>query len=492
MILRQYQVDALEDVRQAMLAGHRRIVLVAPTGAGKTTIAAEAIKRATARGQYVIFLAHRQELIDQASSRLDDLGIPHGIIKGQNHPRWAPHLKVQVASVPTVARRKMRFPKGLIFVDECHRTNSRSYLDVLELSPESFVIGLTATPVRTDGKGLGDVYSHLVEVATPAELIEQKFLLKPRIFAPERPDLDGIKTSRGDWDTHELELAMDQTKLIGNIVEHWGRLIGRGRRTVLFATSVAHSNHLVNALEGAGARIAHLDAKTPGDDRKDILEDLAAGELDIVSNVGILTEGWDLPLLGAAILARPTQSLSLYLQMVGRIMRTDPGKVDAILLDHAGNVYRHGFPWDPRTWSLDRTREKAQGEAPVKTCLQCYAVVPAGCAVCPECGAGFAPAGREEPTEEPGDLIEVNDDMREELGISRPEPRARTVSGQSISVKILEQRQAYRQWAAEAATNGWSQHYAGSRFQQRYGFWPSRQITEGGSLTAAKTKARRA
>lgn len=490
-VLRPYQLRALEAVREAMLAGHRRIVLVAPTGAGKTTIAAEAIRRCTARGQYVVFLAHRQELIQQASDRLDGLGIPHGIIQG-DHPRWAPAMPVQVASVPTAARRKMIFPRGIIFIDECHRTNSRSYLEILERSPETFVIGLTATPIRSDGKGLGDVYSHLVEVATPAELIEKEFLLKPRIFAPERPDLDGIRTSRGDWDQHELELAMDQAKLIGSIVEHWGKIIGCGRRTVLFATSVAHSNHLVNALAGAGARVKHLDAKTPTRDRADILRELAAGELDIVSNVGILTEGWDLPKLGAAILARPTQSLSLYLQMVGRIMRTDPGKVDALLLDHAGNVYRHGFPWDPRTWSLDRSREKAQGEAPVKTCLQCFAVVPAGFTVCPECGAGFESGERKEPKEDPGELIEVSDETREELGIAVPAPRPRNAHGQTVSVKTLEYRQAYRQWSAEAEANSWSPRYASNRFFKQYGFYPNSQITQPGGLMAAGRSARRA
>ncbi len=488
MILRPYQLAALEGVRNAMLAGHRRIVLVAPTGAGKTTIAAEAIRRVTARGQYVVFLAHRTELIDQASARLDGLGIPHGIVQG-DHPRFAPHLPVQVASVPTVARRKMRFPAGIIFIDEAHRTNSRSYLEILERSPDTFVIGLTATPIRTDGKGLGDVYSHLVEGATPAELIEQEFLLKPRIFAPERPDLSGVHSSRGDWDQHELELAMDQAKLIGNVVEHWGKLIGRGLRTVLFATSVPHSHHLVNALAGAGARVAHLDAKTPANERKGILARLAAGELDIVSNVGILTEGWDLPKLVGAILARPTQSLALYLQMVGRIMRTDPDKDGAILLDHAGNVYRHGFPWDPRTWSLEPTREKAQGEAPVKTCLQCYAVVPAGCTICPECGAGFAPAEREEPTEEPGELIEVQDIP----AVARPAPvRPQISHGQAVSLTTLEHRRAYAGWAAEAAAHGWDHRYAASRFYGRYGFWPSKNITDPAGLAAAGLRARHA
>lgn len=476
--LRPYQVEGIQRIRAAMLAGHRRILAVAPTGAGKTVLSAEMIRLAVSRGHFVAFLAHRQELINQTSAKLDHIGIPHGIIQG-NHPRWAPHLPVQVASVPTVARRQMRFPRGLIFIDECHRASARSYREILARSPESYVIGLTATPVRTDGKGLDDVFETLIEIATPAELIEQGYLLRPRLFAPENPDLTGVAIKRNDFDPHELAVRMDKPKLIGNVIEHWSKL-ARGRRTVLFATSIAHSEHLVAAFEGAGARAAHLDATTPADRRADILRRLADGELDVISNVGILTEGWDLPRLGAAILARPTASEALYLQMVGRVMRPDPEKPDAVVIDHAGNIYRHGFPWDLREWSLAGKASKEKSEARVKQCLACYALVASTASICPECGAGFETASREEPGETEGDLVEVND---------LPPIRRRPVVSQAVSLASIQQRQAYLAWQAEAAAKGYAPGYAAVQFKRRFGFWPSRRITDSALELVARGEA---
>lgn len=458
-----------------MRAGHKRIVLVAPTGSGKTTIAAAAIDSAVNRGRRVLFLAHRDELIAQCSQRLAEHGLPHGIIKAGwgGGDLWP----VQVASVQTLVRRSGP-PSNLLVVDECHRTLAETYLKILDRYPEATVIGLSATPYRTDNRGLGDVYTDLVEVATPSQLIELGFLLRPRIFAPSTPDLTGVHTSRGDFDQRELGLAMDNARLVGNIVEHWGKL-ARGRRTVLFATTVAHSEHLVAALAGAGARAAHLDANTRSDQRARILEQLAAGDLDVVSNVGILTEGWDLPKLSAAIMARPTQSEALYLQMLGRVMRTDPGKPDAIVIDHAGNVYRHGFPWEPREWSLDGKAKREKTEAQVKTCLQCYALVPSNASVCPECGAGFGTAPRENPEEAAGELVEIHDLPPE---VARPERPARggkaVITSKSVSLATVQQRQEYLAWAAEATSKGWAPGYASVRFKQKYGYWPSKQFIE--------------
>lgn len=460
--LRPYQAEALERLRASMRSGHKRIVLVAPTGSGKTTIAAAAIDSAVNRGRRVLFLAHRDELIAQCSQRLAEHGLPHGIIKAGygGGDLWP----VQVASVQTLVRRSGP-PSNLLVVDECHRTLAETYLKILDRYPEATVIGLSATPYRTDNRGLGDVYTDLVEVATPSQLIELGFLLRPRIFAPSTPDLAGIRRVAGDFNQRELTLRCDVPVLIGSIVEHWGHL-ARGRRSVLFAASIEHSRHLVAALRGAGARAAHLDAETPLDERAAILRLLRDGELDVVSNVAILTEGWDLPALSACIMARPTQSTGLFLQMAGRVMRPFDGKADAIILDHAGNCHRHGFPDEDRVHSLEATpsRTTASGEALVKTCPRCFLVYPLGLGQCPDCGYEPPGGGAREmaPRAVDGELVEL--EVKPIRLATNPSTRAR--------------QEDYLRWRAEAWANGWKPGYAKVKYLEKYKVWPVKLITE--------------
>lgn len=460
--LRPYQAEALEGLRASLRAGHKRIVLVAPCGAGKTTIAAAVMASAVNRGRRVIFLAHRDELITQCSQRLAEHGLPHGIIKARFNggDLWP----VQVASIQTLVRRAGP-PADLIVVDECHRTLAETYLKVLARYPDAAVIGLSATPYRTDNRGLGDVYTDLVEAATPKQLIELGYLLRPRVFAPSTPDLAGIHNVAGEFNQRELTMRCDVPVLIGSIVEHWGRL-ARNRRTVLFAASIEHSHHLVAALSGAGARAAHLDAETPMDERAAILRRLREGELDVVSNVAILTEGWDLPALSACILARPTQSTGLYLQMAGRVMRTAPGKTDAIILDHAGNCHRHGFPDEDRVHSLEATirRKSEDGEGPVKTCPRCFLVYPLGMAQCPDCCYEAPGRGTRElaPQAVEGELVEL--EAKPVQLAANPSLRAR--------------QEDYLRWRAQAWANGWKPGFAKIKYREKYKVWPVSLITD--------------
>ncbi len=460
--LRPYQAEALDGLRASLRSGHKRIVLVAPTGSGKTTIAAAVIGSAVSRGRRVLFLAHRDELITQCSQRLTEHGLPHGLIKAGFD--GTDHWPIQVASIQTLVRRAGP-PADLIVVDECHRTMAETYLKVLARYPGASVIGLSATPYRTDNRGLGDVYTDLVEAATPSQLIELGFLLRPRVFAPSTPDLAGIHQMAGEFNQRELTMRCDVPRLIGSIVDHWGRL-ARGRRTVLFAASIDHSHHLVAALRGAGARAAHLDAETPMDERAGILKRLREGDLDVVSNVAILTEGWDLPALSACILARPTQSMGLFLQMAGRVMRTAPGKADAVILDHAGNCHRHGFPDQDRVHSLEATPKKraSDGEEPVKTCPRCFLVFPLGLPECPDCGyAPEANAARESaPETVDGNLVELE---------SKPIQFAANPS-------LRARQEDYLRWRAEAWANGWKPGYAKVKYKEKYMVWPVTLITE--------------
>jgi superfamily II DNA or RNA helicase len=382
VVLRDYQVAAIDQVRDAFRRGTKRVCLVAPTGAGKTTIAAEMIRLTVERGGRVLFLAHRKELIDQCAERLDQFGIDLGVIKAGTI-RAKRSAAVQVASVQTLVNRELP-PATLIIPDECHRSIGPTQFKIISSYPDARVVGLTATPVRLDGRGLGEMYQELVVAARVSELVQRGVLIRPRVYAPVKPDLAGVASTAGDYNQAALGAAMDKPKLVGDIVEHWLRL-AHGRKTVVFASSVEHSMHISEAFRNVGIAAQHLDGATETTRRVQILKDLSEGALTVVSNVNVLSEGWDCPSVECIVLARPTQSMGMYLQMVGRGVRSAPGKREAIVLDHAGCTLSHGLATDDRAWSLTSPKRRPSEAMPLKNCPACYIVVPSGTAVC-QCG----------------------------------------------------------------------------------------------------------
>ena len=403
MKLRPYQVRAVDDLRELIRRGRRRVLLQAGTGAGKTVIAAEIIKSADDRQSHSLFLAHRRELVFQCSRKLRDFNVPHGIIMAGEQPlaRYC-----QVASIQTLWSRFRRFGRShlpqadLLVFDECHRSLAPTYEKLVEQYPDALLIGLTATPARGDGRGLGDVYEDMVQCPPIPVLQEQEFLVGTRYFAPTIPDLEGLTVRAGDYVESELEERMDKPVLVGDIVEHWGRL-GSDRKTVVFATSVKHSIHLCNQFREAGVRCEHIDGSTPTGERDTILADLSRGEVQVVTNCMVLTEGWDQPDVSCAALARPTKSLVLYLQMVGRILRAYPGKKDALIIDHAGTIHQHGFVEEFTDWTLEpdtvqqnpiQAKRQEHDVKPI-TCTNCFATY-VGRPVCPECGHANVRKGR--------------------------------------------------------------------------------------------------
>ncbi len=331
---------------------------------GKTTIAGEMIRSAAARDKRILFLAHRKELISQCSRRLADMGVDHGIIRA-NDSRRRPWLRVHVCSVPTLIRRNPLPPADLIFIDEAHRARGASYEQILKQYPQAVCIGLTATPARSDGRGMGRLFSSMVECPSLGELTEMGHLVPTRVFAPARPDLTGVHTTAGDYKKDELARAVDKPKLVGDVVSHWMKY-ARERLTVVFAVSIAHSRHLRDEFLQARIAAEHLDGETPERERDAILERLSSGRTQVLCNVGVLTEGWDCPATSCAILARPTQSVGLYLQMAGRILRPHPGKLDALILDHAGCTLQHGFIDEERV-----RRHPAGGSQPAELDARC-------------------------------------------------------------------------------------------------------------------------
>jgi len=408
--LRPYQQEAVDQIRVQIRTGIRRMVVVAPTGSGKTTIAAHLIARAVEHGSRVLFMAHRRELISQAYNRLIQLGVPEdqlGVMMGAD-PRRRPGAPVQVASVDTL-RHRAKPLADVVFVDECHRALAKTYRDIAEHYPDAVHLGLTATPFRANGAGLGDAYDDLVLVASPRQLIDQGFLVEPRVFTVPKdalPDLSGVRTRRGDYEQRGLAAAVDSTVLVGNMVEHWKKH-ARDVRTVAFAVSVAHSRHIVEQFQQAGVAAEHLDGAMTIPDRDAVIGRLDAGRTTVVSCAMVLAEGWDQPSVKCAILARPTKSTGLYLQQAGRILRPYNGQ-QAIILDHGGCVLEHGLPQQDRTFSLESSRKARGGpsSAPVRTCPECCAVLPLCARVCPECGESLGQR-REVPDEREGTLVEV-------------------------------------------------------------------------------------
>lgn len=466
--LRPYQVDAVERVRALVRQGVRRILLVLATGGGKTSCASELIRLVVARGNRALFIAHRRELITQAYQRLLDFGLPTeqvGVIMASD-PRRRPGAMVQVASIDTLRNRPK--PRAeLVIVDEAHRCLARSYRDLAEHYPKAVHLGLTATPYRADGKGLGDAYDELVVVASPHELIAEGYLVEPRVFTvppSALPDLSAVRVRGGDYDKRALEDAVDQRSLVGNLVEHW-RKHADGVRTIVFATSVAHSKHITERFVEAGVPAEHLDGETPAEERDAILARLAAGHTLVCPNVGVLCEGFDSPPVKCTILARPTKSTGLYLQMAGRILRPYEGH-QAIILDHAGCVMEHGLPQDHREFSLEGTKKKRNGAAgapPAKTCPECFAVLALSVRECPACGTVLS-VPKDDVDETPDELVEVTvDDVR---------------------------RLEWQRLTALAALRGYKEGWAYHRYHEKFGEPPSAAIKAAASPASAGEQKR--
>lgn len=464
--LRPYQLQAVEQLRAKVRDGYKSAVLVAPTGAGKTTIAAHIIEGAKRNGRKVIFLAHRKELIDQCSARLDDHGIDHGIIKAGNKRKNS--MPVQVASVQTLVNRVHprdgqedlwqgpKYPADLFIIDECHRAQANSYKKCLEAYPNAFVLGLTATPFRTDGRGLGDLFQTLVQASTPAELTRMGFLVPARVFTtPLLPDFDAIKHKGGEFDSAAVEVAMDKAALIGDIYEHW-KTHAADRKTVIFASSRRHASHILEQFASRGEAIAYVDGETEEAIRDSRLRDLADGRLQLIVNVGILTEGWDCPAVSCVVLARPTESAGLYLQMAGRALRPAPGKSDCIILDHGGNTLRHGFVTDDREYDLMGKGRGTTDTSSVTVCQSCFAVhnMPA----CPACGfvnekRKAVAAEREDPEQVDGRLQEIQQDQ---------------VRAAEIAF--------FREALTEQIMRNFRPGYAKKLFYEKFGRWPGKEI----------------
>lgn len=453
-MLRPRQIKAIDDVRAAYRSGYRAPLLCAATGFGKTHTAAEIIKSAVERGNDVWFLAHLREILDDTARRLELAGIEHGFIMA-GMPR-NPFKPVQVVSVQTAVRRPVVRQPGLIIVDECHLAVADTYRQVLDAAGNPPILGLTGTPCRLDGRGLGELFDVIIPTCSTGDLIAEGLLAPIRYYAPTKPDLTGIRSQAGDYAIAQLAEAVDRPSIIGDAVAHY-RKYAHGCRAVAFCVNIAHAEHTAAAFTAAGYRAVAISGNSSRQERQDALTGLRQGTIDIVCNCALWVAGVDCPEIGCVILLRPTKSLTMYLQSVGRGLRTAPGKSDLIVLDHASCVFTHGLPQDPREWSLEAKPKRKGASAPaVRECPECFAChEPAP--VCPSCGHVYQ---RETvvrgPDERDGELVELD-----------PVALRRQRNREQAGAQTLEQLIEIGRRRGMKHPEGWARHVLSARQRRR-------------------------
>lgn len=356
------------------------------TGGGKTLTFCTIVKLAHKKNTASLVVVRGVKLIQQASERLTREGVEHGIYQGQSS--FGNHHLVQVCSIDTLYRRKIMPPAKLIIIDEAHQTTGNGYKWFLEQYPDAKILAVSATPHLRQGlRHIADVVVYPISIN---ELIERGYLVPPRYFAPDEPDLKDVRVSKGEYNEKDLEMVMRKSALKGSIPEHYKKLAD-GRPALLFAVSVNHSKQVVEQLNAAGVPAGHVDADTPDKERYLAIGRLISGEIKVLSNVGILTTGFDCPPVSCIIMARPTLSYNLHIQMLGRGTRPHPGKENFIVIDHAGNMMRHGFIEAEPMAELDARpkRKKSDGpsEPPMVKCQECAGLYHPSLDKCPYCEA---------------------------------------------------------------------------------------------------------
>lgn len=413
MVLRDYQKTGVDRLRAAYKKGRRAPLFVCPTGGGKTFCFAFMALKASAQGRRVLILVHRQELLKQASTALSVLEVEHGLISPGHHGE---NSQVAVASIQTLDRRLRGGPVSFdfIIIDEAHHVSAATWARVLNQFPQAHLLGVTATPIRLDGRGLGlehgGIFDDLILGPSVSDLIKANHLVKPVVYAyPNDIDVSGVAKKGGDYNQRELAERVDKPQITGCAVEHYQRL-SPGEPAIAFCVSVSHAAHVANQFNQAGIPSAVIHGGLPDAERAAMISELAAGRIHVLTSVDLVSEGTDIPICSVAILLRKTCSLGLFLQMCGRILRPAPGKTRALVLDHVGNCLVHGLPDENRSWSLEGARKKkgTVGEPgpSLKQCRICFAVWDKG-NQCPQCGHVSAVAESQQPRIGEGELRQI-------------------------------------------------------------------------------------
>lgn len=380
MELYDYQENLIKQVQSSWRSGKRKPCIVLPCGGGKSVICADMAKRTTDNGRNVLFLVHRQELCEQIENTFKAYGVDMGLCT--------------VGMVQTITRHIERVDKpSLIITDENHHCLASSYKRIYEPFHDSYFVGVTATPVRLNGGGLGEINDCLVIGPSAKWLIEHEKLSPYDYYAPAVADLSGIRSRNGDYAAEEIETALNKPHIYGDVIKYY-RQFG-GTKAVCYCATVSHSRAIAEAFCKQGISAYHIDGKTADNERRTAIQDFREGKIQVLCNVDLISEGFDVPDCDTAILLRPTKSLTLYIQQSMRCMRYQQGK-KAIIIDHVGNVHRHGLPDAEREWTLDPKPPKTskKNTVSVRQCTECFFThEPAP--VCPNCGHVYELTQRE-------------------------------------------------------------------------------------------------
>ena len=354
--LRDYQNDLIQQTFKAWSSGQRRTLLQLPTGGGKTVIFSAIAKTLLQQGERVLVLAHRKEIITQAHSKLEAIsGLKAGLLKAGmpcnlKHP-------IQVASIQTIRRRKEVPEASLVICDEAHHATAASYANIFERYPNAYILGVTATPSRTDGKPLDEHFDELISGPSVSWLIKHGYLCPFKLYtAAKLIDTRGIGLCAGDFNLSALSDAINTNQINGDVVATWKKF-AEGKRTVVFAVDVEHSQNLALAFRKAGVAAEHLDGSFPDRERDAVLQRFRSGETGVLVNCALISEGFDVPGIEVIQCVRPTRSLIFWLQTLGRALRPAPGKDYALIIDQTENWKYHGLPDSERCWSLSRNVE---------------------------------------------------------------------------------------------------------------------------------------
>lgn len=370
-----YQQRLVDETRQKLAEGNHGVLIVSPPGSGKSVIIAEIARLTVAKGGQVMFFVHRQELVNQItqSFQKQDVDLMH----------------CTIMTVGKIVNRLGKLPKpNLIICDESQHSRAKSYLKIFDYYKDVPRLGFTGSPWRMNGKGFDDIYSAMVEGQNVTWLIQHHHLAPYKYYSIKLVDDSKLKkSSTGDYTNNSIDDAIGKT-IFGDVVKTYREKVP-GQQAIVYAHDIEHSQATAAAFCAAGIEAVHADAKTPKTKRDQIMRDFKSGSIKVLCNVDLISEGFDVPDCSVVIMLRPTESLVLDIQQSMRCMRYKPNKV-ATIIDHVANYTRFGLPDTPRQWSLEgRPKKKRQNNTksiPVKTCPNCFAVVPTQCRVCPQCG----------------------------------------------------------------------------------------------------------
>jgi DNA repair protein RadD len=463
LTLRQYQSDGIADIRSSFAQGANAPLYVLPTGGGKTVIFSAIAESSQRRGKRVWILAHRIELVDQIVTSLGNFDVKPDIIAAGYGRRPAAALApVCVASVHTLINRIENLaPPTLIICDEAHHCAAgNTWSQILRAYPGVKILGVTATPLRLDGRGLGATFDRLIVGPSVADLIAQGYLSKPRVFAPPTVDTSGLRIRMGEFQIGAIEALMDTPAITGNAIDHYRRHAD-GLPALVFCTSVKHATNVAEDFRRKGINAVSLNGSTHQQVRRMAVDDFRKGAIKVLVSCDLFSEGLDIPGVHVGIMLRPTASEGLHRQQCGRILRTAPGKEYAIILDHVGNTQKFGLPQEAREWTLsqDVPKKKKDAAPTARICPRCWAASPARSTSCVECGHVFEVKPRQDLEEREGELHEV-------VPLT-PEERARRKERQNQGrAKSLEQLEAFGRTRGYAP--GWAQKVWNARQMKKF------------------------